>query len=208
MRHGIKPQPNNSRNQTGSHMHRFLLLILLFMASCGGIADIKTDIEDKKQEIRSQNTVTELDALESLEAANQTSSFTTAIFRQSVAQVVFPKIVKAGFIIGANYGEGFLLRDGEVVAQIDLAGGNFGIQAGAQSYAQVTYILSEERYRELLSKDRLSLSGSLSLAVSAQIQNAIMTSDAIKGDLYTVQFNETGTLYGASLEGIYYSVRQ
>ena len=85
MRHGIKPQLNNSRNQTGAHMHRFLLLILLFMTSCGGIADIKADIEDKKQEIRSQNTVTELDALESLEAANQTSSFTTAIFRQSVA---------------------------------------------------------------------------------------------------------------------------
>ena len=87
-------------------MQRFTLLIFLFVASCGGIADIKTDIEDKKQEIRSQNTVTELDALESLVRANQKSSFTTAIFRQSVAQVVFPKIVKAGFILGGNYGEG------------------------------------------------------------------------------------------------------
>ena len=189
-------------------MQRYFLLFLLFVASCGGIADIKTDIKDKKQELRSQNTVTELDALQSLVRANQKSSFTTAIFRQSVAQVVFPKIVKAGFILGANYGEGFLLRDGAVVAQIDLAGGNFGLQAGAQSYAQVTYILSEERYRELLSENRLSLSGSVSLAVSEQIQNAVMTSDAIKGDLYTVQFNETGTLLGASLDGIYYSIRQ
>ncbi len=190
------------------HMQRFTLLIFLFVASCGGIADIKTDIEDKKQEIRSQNTVTELDALESLVRANQKSSFTTAIFRQSVAQVVFPKIVKAGFILGGNYGEGYLVRDGEVVARIDLAGGTFGLQAGAQSYAQVTYILSEERYRDLLSENRLSLSGSVSLAVSEQIQNAVMTSDAIKGDLYTVQFNETGTLLGASLDGIYYSIRQ
>ena len=197
-----------SRNHTGSHMQRFILLIFLFVASCGGIADIKTEIKDKKQEIRSQNTVTELDALESLVRANQKSSFTTAIFRQSVAQVVFPKIVKAGFILGGNYGEGYLVRDGEVVARIDLAGGTFGLQAGAQSYAQVTYILSEERYRDLLSENRLSLSGSVSLAVSEQIQNAVMTSDAITGDLYTVQFNETGTLLGASLEGIYYSVRQ
>jgi lipid-binding SYLF domain-containing protein len=189
-------------------MQRFTLLIFLFVASCGGIADIKTDIEDKKQEIRSQNTVTELDALESLVRANQKNSFTTAIFRQSVAQVVFPKIVKAGFILGGNYGEGYLVRDGEVVARIDLAGGTFGLQAGTQSYAQVTYILSEERYRDLLSENRLSLSGSVSLAVSEQIQNAVMTSDAIKGDLYTVQFNETGTLLGASLDGIYYSVRQ
>ena len=208
MRRGIKPQPTYSRNHTGSHMQRFILLILLFVASCGGIADIKTDIKDKKQELRSQNTVTELDALQSLVRANQKSSFTTAIFRQSVAQVVFPKIVKAGFILGGNYGEGYLVRDGEVVARIDLAGGTLGLQAGAQSYAQVTYILSEERYRDLLSENRLSLSGSVSLAVSEQIQNAVMTSDAITGDLYTVQFNETGTLLGASLEGIYYSIRQ
>ena len=208
MRRGIKPQPTYSRNHTESHMQRFILLILLFVASCGGIADIKTDIKDKKQELRSQNTVTELDALESLMTANQKSSFTAAIFRQSVAQVVFPKIVKAGFIFGANYGEGYLVRDGEVVARIDLAGGTLGLQAGAQSYAQVTYILSEERYSDLLSEDRLSLSGSVSLAVSEQIQNAVMTSDAITGDLYTVQFDETGTLLGASLDGIYYSVRQ
>ena len=189
-------------------MQSFILLILLFVASCGGITDIKTDFDDKKQEIKSQNTVTELDALQSLVTANQKSSFTTAIFRQSVAQVVFPKIVEAGFILGANYGEGYLVRDGNVVARIDLAGGTFGLQAGAQSYTQVTYILSEERYRDLLSKNRLSLSGSVSLAVSEQIQNAVMTSDAIKGDLYTVQFNETGTLLGVSLDGKYYSVRQ
>lgn len=208
MRHGIKLWPTYSSKQKGAHMQRFIILILLFVASCGGLADIKTDIEDKKREIRSQNIVTELDALESLVTANQTSSFTTSIFRQSVAQVIFPKIVKAGFILGANYGEGFLVRDGDVVARIDLAGGNLGIQAGVQSYSQVTYILSEERYRDLLSKNRLSLSGSMSLAISEQIQNAVMTTDAIKGDLYTVQFNETGTLFGASLEGIYYSVRQ
>ena len=202
------PYPSYASNHSGSLMQRFIVLILLFVASCGGIAGIKTDIEDKKQEIRSQNTVTELDGLESLVEANQKSSFNTAIFRQSVAQIVFPKIVKAGFILGANYGEGYLVRDGEVVARIDLTGGTFGPQAGAQSYAQVTYILSEERYRNLLSKNRLSLSGSVSLAVSEQIQNAVMTSDAITGDLYTVQFNETGTLLGASLDGIHYSVRQ
>ena len=100
-------------------MQRYFLIIFLFAALCCGIADIKTDIENKKQEISSQNTITELDALESLVTANQQSSFTIAIFRQSVAQVVFPKIVKAGFILGANYGQGFLVRDSDVVARID-----------------------------------------------------------------------------------------
>ena len=78
---------------------------------------------------------------------------------------------------------------------------------GAQSYSQVTYILSEKRYRDLWNKNRMSLNGSISLAVSGQIQNAIMTTDAIEGDLYTIQFNETGSIYGVSLEGLYYKKR-
>ena len=54
----------------------------------------------------------------------------------------------------------------------------------------------------------MSLNGSISMAVSGQIQNSILSTDSIKGDLYTIQFNETGTIYGASVEGLYYSVRK
>jgi len=45
------------------------------------------------------------------------------------------------------------------------------------------------------------------MAVNCRIENSIITSDALKGDLYTVQFNETGTVFGASLEGLYYQLR-
>ena len=188
-------------------MRIFVFIALLFLASCGIVDEFRTKIDTKAQNIRSHNTVTDIDALEVLIRANQKSSFNDAIFRQSVAQVVFPKIVKASFVFGANYGEGFLIRDGEVVALIDLSGGNLGPQMGAQSYSQITYILSEERYRDLWNKNRMSLNGSISLAVSGQIQNAIMTTDAIEGDLYTIQFNETGSIYGVSLEGLYYKKR-
>ena len=189
-------------------MRSFIVSILFLVASCGGINDLQNNINAKTKEIKSQNTVTGEDALDILRKLNSPGSFNAAIFRQSVAQVVFPKIVKAGFFLGANYGEGFLIRDGEVVALIDLAGGNLGLQVGAQSYSQVTYILSEERYHDLLSGNRMSLNGSVSFAVSGKIQNAIMTTDAIVGDLYTVHFNESGTVFGASIEGLHYTKRE
>ena len=189
-------------------MRSFIVSTLFLVASCGGINDFQNNINAKTKEIKSQNTVTGEDALESLRKLNSPGSFNAAIFRQSVAQVVFPKIVKAGFFLGANYGEGFLIRDGEVVALIDLAGGNLGLQVGAQSYSQVTYILSEKRYHDLLSGNRMSLNGSVSFAVSGRIQNAIMTTDAIIGDLYTVHFNESGTVFGASIEGLHYTKRE
>lgn len=94
------------------------------------------------------------------------------------------------------------------MALINLTGGNLGFQVGGQTYSQVTYILSEKRYNSLISNSRISLNGSISIAVNGRIKNSILTSDALKGDLYTVQFNETGTVFGASLESINYSVRQ
>jgi len=189
-------------------MKRLLLIALLFATSCGSVDELQTSLKNKKEAIKSQNIVTNEDAVNILAKANRRNSFIYEISKQSVAQVVFPKIVKAGILIGANYGEGFLIRDNEVVALIDLAGGNMGFQAGAQTYSQVTYILSEERYQELIRYNRLSLNGSIATSVRGQIQNSILTTDAIKGDLYTIHFNETGTIFGASLEGLYYSVRR
>ena len=187
-------------------MRGLVLSSLIFITSCGTVSDVNSAIKNKREEIKAQNIVTIEDALETLNAANRKDAFAYAISKQSVAQVVFPKIVKAGFAIGANYGEGFLIRNDKVVALIDLAGGNLGFQAGAQTYSQVTYILSEKRYQDLIQNNRISLNGSISSGVNGRVQNSILTTDAIKGDLYTVHFNETGTVFGASLEGLYYNI--
>lgn len=186
----------------------YLFALLSLLVSCGTVSTFQTSVEMQKEQIKKSNTVTNLDAANTLAKANRLNLHTHSIYRKSVAQVVFPKIIKAGILIGANYGEGFLLRDDEVVGLIDLAGGNFGLQAGAQSYSQVTYILSEARYQKLLDNNRLSLNGTYSYGVAGNIKNAVITTDAFKGDLHTVVFNETGTIYGASLEGLYYSLRK
>ena len=188
-------------------MRHLALFALLLVTSCGTLNGINSSLKHKQEEIRSQNIVTTKDALEILSTANRQNSFVYAISKQSVAQVVFPKILKAGLLIGANYGEGFLIRDGKVEALIDLAGGNLGFQAGAQAYSQVTYILSEKRYQDLIQNNRISLNGSISSAVNGRVQNSILTTDDIKGDLYTVQLKETGTVFGLSLEGLHYSIR-
>ena len=165
-------------------------------------------IQNKKEQIRSENIVTDQDALQTLAVASRKNRSVHEISRKSIAQIVFPKVIKAGLFVGANYGEGFLIKDGQVIKLVDLKGGNFGLQAGAQSYSQVTFILTEARYQEVLQNNRMALDGSLSYGLRGQLQNSRLSSDAFKGDLFTVVFNETGTVYGASLEGLYYSLRQ
>ena len=189
-------------------MKHLAFILLTLVVSCGQVSNFETKIQNKKEQIRSENIVTDQDALQTLAVASRKNRSVHEISRKSIAQIVFPKVIKAGLFVGANYGEGFLIKDGQVVKLVDLKGGNVGLQVGAQSYSQVTYILTEARYQEVLQNNRMALDGSLSYGLRGQLQNSRLSSDAFKGDLFTVVFNETGTVYGASLEGLYYSLRQ
>ena len=189
-------------------MKHLAFILLALVASCGQVSNFETKIQNKKEQIRSENIVTDQDALQTLAAASRKNRSVHEISRKSIAQIVFPKVIKAGLFIGANYGEGFLVKDGQVIKLVDLKGGNVGLQAGAQSYSQVTYILTEARYHEVVQNNRMSLNGSISYGLRGQLHNSRLSSDALKGDLLTIVFNETGTVYGASLEGIYYALRQ
>ena len=123
-------------------MKKFFTILACFLASCGTVDGVKSKFEEQSKIIKSENTVTPEDALETLRRANRKSAFNYSVSRQSVAHVVFPKIVKGGFLLGGNYGEGYLIRDGEVMALVDVSGGNLGLQAGGLIYQQLTYILS------------------------------------------------------------------
>ena len=182
-------------------------ILVALVASCGQVSNFETKIQNKKEQIRSENIVTDQDALKTLAVASRKNRSVHEIAQNSIAQIVFPKVIKAGLFVGANYGEGFLIKDGQVIKLVDLKGGNFGLQAGAQSYSQVTYILTEARYQDVLRVNRLSLNGSVSYSFRGRLQNSRLSSEAFKGDLFTVVFNESGTVYGASLEGLYYSLR-
>ena len=163
-------------------MKKFCTILACFLASCGTVDGVKSKFEEQSKIIKSENTVTPEDALETLRRANRKSAFNYSVSRQSVAYVVFPKIVKGGFLLGGNYGEGYLIRDGEVMALVDVSGGNLGLQAGAQTYAQVTYILSEQKYTELLNKNRVSIGGTLAYGRRGQIETSILISDAFTHD--------------------------
>lgn len=188
-------------------MKHLAFMLLALVVSCGQVSNFETKIQNKKEQIRSENIVTDEDALQTIAVASRINRSVHEISRKSIAQIVFPKVIKAGLFVGANYGEGFLIKDGQVIKLVDLKGGNVGFQIGAQSYSQVTYVLSEARYQEILQSNRMSLNGSVSYGLRGQLQNSRLSSDAFKSDLFTVVFNETGTVYGASFEGLYYSLR-
>jgi len=81
--------------------------------------------------------------------------------------MVFPEVIKAGFIVGGRGGRGVgscRTNDGwSGPAFFNLGGGNIGLQIGAQSTDFVLLIMNEDGMKKLMG-DRFELGGDVSAA--------------------------------------------
>lgn len=177
---------------------RFLKLILLtaLLSACN-VADrfenkLPSSVVSGPELIQ-----TTLDHASALYPENKT------LFDASVAQVVFPKIFKAGMLLGGTYGEGYLVRDGIILSQVRLAGGNAGLNAGAQSYSQVVYILDDDTLAAFRRGGKLSLYGTLNYARRGESVTSTFGKLSPTQPLYTTIFNQSGYLAGVSLDGTF-----
>ena len=138
-----------------------------------------------------------------LEAASARYPENQTLFDASVAQVVFPKILKAGLLFGGAYGEGYLVRDGIILSQVRLAGGNAGLNAGAQSYSQVVYILDDDTLAAFRRGGKLALHGTLNYSRRGESVTNTFGKQSPTQPLYTTIFNQSGYLAGVSLDGTF-----
>ena len=188
-------------------MRFVFLLTIISISACSPTSLVQNNLATIRDDIRETNTVTWEEAFKALDKASRTEPAADYWREKSIAQVVFPLITKAGIIIGGNYGEGYLIRNNRIVGFVDLAGANLGFQAGIQNYSQITYIFSESAYSKLINKGNLSLSGTLSYGRQGQIENTVIATENLGESMRTLVFNETGTVFGASIEGLYYTYR-
>jgi lipid-binding SYLF domain-containing protein len=62
--------------------------------------------------------------------------------------LVLPNVIKAGFIIGGEYGEGALRVAGETVNFYNIAAGSFGFQIGAEKKDIIIAFMTEEALKQ------------------------------------------------------------
>src|SRR5499426_4651708 len=66
-----------------------------------------------------------------------------ALAEKAVAVLVFPSIVKGGFIIAGQFGDGALFRAGKTTAYYRSLAASYGFQAGIQAYGYVLFFMDE-----------------------------------------------------------------
>src|SRR5262249_44594539 len=63
---------------------------------------------------------------------------------QAVGVLIFPSIVKGGFIIAGQFGDGALRKRGKTVAYYRSLAASYGFQAGAQAFGYVLFFMDDD----------------------------------------------------------------
>ena len=137
-------------------------------------------------------------ALNSLLAENAAAR---AIAEDAVAVLVFPEIIKAGFGIGGQFGEGALRKDGVTTGYFNLASASFGFQIGAQSYSQVLFFMTEEALAGLDQVRGFELGADASVAVADQGLGVDVSTNTVRDPIVAFVFGQKGLMGGVTLEG-------
>jgi lipid-binding SYLF domain-containing protein len=124
------------------------------------------------------------------------------IAEDAVAVLVFPEITKIGFGIGAEGGNGVLVRKGgEKMGYYRTNSVSVGAQIGAQKYGYAVMFLSDKALDKFLSRRGYELGGDGSSAILERGMTAEVDTTKIKVDTVGVVFDEKGLMASATVEG-------
>jgi lipid-binding SYLF domain-containing protein len=124
-----------------------------------------------------------------------------ALADKAVGVLVFPSIVKGGFLIAGQYGDGALRKNGKTVAYYRSLAASYGFQAGIQAYGYVLFFMDNESLQYLDNTAGFELGTGPSLVVlDAGFGKALSTTTLQKG-IYAFIFDQKGLMGGVGIQG-------
>lgn len=121
--------------------------------------------------------------------------------KRSKGVLVFPSVLKAGFGIGGEYGEGVLRVGGENVSYYNTAAASIGFQLGAQSKSVVLVFMENGALKSFKGSSgwKAGVDGSVAL-IKWGVGEDINTID-IKDPIVGFVFSNKGLMYNLTIEG-------
>ena len=141
------------------------------------------------------------DASQALDSLNKTNTLAEQISKKARGVLVFPSVVKAGLIFGGSYGEGVLKRGSTVVDYYNSISGSWGLQAGAQSYSYVVFLMNDNAVDYIGKSQGWEIGvGPTVVVVNEGVAKNLSTS-TLKDDAYAFIFDQEGLMAGLTIEG-------
>lgn len=137
-------------------------------------------------------------ALQSLYASSPGAK---ALGEKAKAILVFPSVLKAGLIVGAQGGDGALIEKGKTVGYYNTAAVSVGLQAGAQEFGYVMFFMTDQVLNDFRKSNKFEIGvGPTVVFLDAGAAKDLNTLTA-KADVYAIIFDQKGLMAGIGLQG-------
>ena len=117
--------------------------------------------------------------------------------------LVFPNVIKAGFIFGGEGGNGVLFgpHGGPAEGFFNLTGGSWGLQIGGQDFAYTLFFMTNNALEYLHRSAGFSVGTGPSIVVINAGAGAEANSTTITHDVYAFPYNHKGLMADLTLQG-------
>ena len=115
--------------------------------------------------------------------------------------LVFPSILKAGFMFGAQGGDGAMFKGGKTVGYYRTLAASYGFQAGVQKFGYALFFMTDSGLAYLDKSGGWELGSGPSLVVVDEGFAKSMTSTTLTQDVYAYIFDQKGLMGGIGIQG-------
>jgi lipid-binding SYLF domain-containing protein len=129
------------------------------------------------------------------------SSQAGELLDKAAGVLVFPDVVKMGFGVGGEYGEGSLLVPGKPTAYFVTAGASFGLQVGIQTKSEVILFMTEEALKRFQNSAGWKVGVDGSVTVAKLGADGSFDSNTLRESIVGFIFSNKGLMYNLTLEG-------
>jgi lipid-binding SYLF domain-containing protein len=166
----------------------------LALAAAIGPLAITAAHADKREQLAADG----VRALHKLEATEPRSRF---FARHAKAVLIFPSVLKAGFVFGGETGNGVLLVDGKPDGYYNLSGGSWGLQIGGQDFAYALFFMTDGSLAYLRKSDGFAAGTGPSIVVVNKGAAVAADSTTVTQDVYAFPFGAKGLMADLTLQG-------
>ena len=104
-------------------------------------------------------------------------------------------------MLGAQYGDGALRRQGKTVGYYNTVAASYGYQAGLKAFGYALFFMSDSALKYLDESGGFELGAGPSLVVLDAGQAAALTTTTMQSEIYAVVFDQKGLMGGVGIQG-------
>lgn len=169
-------------------------LAILLLALSVALTNVGTSCAASAKEINR-----DVDA--ALKALYAKSPAAKALGEKAVGILVFPSIVKGGFLVGGQFGEGALRKGGKTVGYYNTVSVSYGLQVGVQKYGYALFFMTENAMKWLDRSDGWELGSAPNIVIVDKGMSGGISTTSAQANTYAFFFGQKGLMGGLGLQG-------